>query len=96
MKNYKKTLLFLILFIGLTTITGCIKRNPTAKFKNPKTIEYKTDKGSIKLSYDDDGNPTLGYSLWFDNPGDSPASTITSTITDENNNVLAKITINVG
>ena len=55
MKNYKKTLLFLILFIGLTTITGCIKRNPTAKFKNPKTIEYKTDKGSIKLSYDDDG-----------------------------------------
>lgn len=48
------------------------------------------------LSYDDDGNPTLGYSLWFDNPGDSPASTITSTITDENNNVLAKITINVG
>ena len=54
-KGYKKLLVALVLFVGLFVITGC-KKDPTAGFKNPKTIEYKTDKGTIKLSYDDDGN----------------------------------------
>lgn len=57
LKKYYKTLLFtLVLFIGIIGITGCNKKNdPTAGFKNPKTIEYKTDKGTTKLTYDDDG-----------------------------------------
>ena len=43
-KGYKIILVALVLFVGLFVITGC-KKDPTAGFKNPKTIEYKTDKG---------------------------------------------------
>lgn len=58
-KKITKSLLFtLILFIGVLTITGC-KKDPTANFKNPKTIEYTTSKGTIKLTYDDDGSYTV-------------------------------------
>lgn len=55
----KKSLsLLLVLFLAITVfaVTGCTKKNdPTASFKNPKTIKYKTDKGTIELTYDDDG-----------------------------------------
>lgn len=56
MKNSVKLLLTIILMVLVVNATGCGKKNdPTASFKNPKTIEYKTDKGTIKLTYDDDG-----------------------------------------
>lgn len=46
--------------------------------------------------FDADGNPALGFNLWFDNPGNSPATTITTTVSDADGNVLAKISFNVG
>ena len=46
--------------------------------------------------FDADGNPALGFNLWFDNPGNSPATTITTTVSDSDGNVLAKISFNVG
>ena len=52
----RKLLLLLVLFVGIIFMTGCSKKNdPTAGFKNLKSIEYKTDKGKITLWYDDDG-----------------------------------------
>ena len=55
-KIFKTLLITLILFIGVVIISGCDKKDdPTKNFKNPKTIEYKTEKGTIKLTYDDDG-----------------------------------------
>ena len=62
-KSCKILLVALVLFAGLFIITGC-KKDPTAEFKNPKTIEYKTEKGTIKLTYDDDGN----YEVENNNP----------------------------
>ena len=61
MKNSFK--LLLILLVSVLIIAGC-EKNPTASFKNPKEIEYNTDKGSIILTYDDNGNyeeETSGY-----------------------------------
>ena len=57
MKKYIKLLIVFVLLISLVAVTGCgnKKDDPTADFKNPKTISYKTDKGTIKLTYDDDG-----------------------------------------
>ena len=56
MKKSIKVLL-LILVVCAFTLTGCTKKDdPTANFKNPKTIEYKTEKGTTKLTYDDDGS----------------------------------------
>ena len=46
--------------------------------------------------FDADGNPALGFNLWFDNPGNSPATTITTTVSDADGNVLAKISFSVG
>lgn len=42
------------------------------------------------------GNPALAFDLWFDNPGNAPSTTITTTISDENEKVLAKIRFSVG
>ncbi len=58
MRQCLKTLLVaLILLFGVGSLTGCNKKNdPTAGFKNPKIIEYKTEKGTIQLTYDDDGS----------------------------------------
>ena len=42
------------------------------------------------------GNPALAFDLWFDNPGNAPSATITTTVSDENEKVLAKIRFNVG
>lgn len=53
-KKFKALIFILVLFVGVITITGC-KKDPTAGFKNPKTIQYKTSKGTLKLTYDDDG-----------------------------------------
>ena len=66
MKRGLKTLLVaFVLLVGIISLTGCNKKNdPTAGFKNPKTIEYKTDKGTIQLTYDDDG----GYEVTENDP----------------------------
>jgi len=50
-----KLLAVLLLFVGLFVITGCKNDDPTKNFKNPKSISYTTTKGTIKLTYDDDG-----------------------------------------
>lgn len=56
MKKYIKVLSILVLFATIFVVTGCEKKDdPTKDFKNPKTIEYKTDKGTLKLTYDDNG-----------------------------------------
>lgn len=55
MKKYIKILSILVLFAAIFVVTGCNNNDPTKDFKNPKTIEYKTDKGTMKLTYDDDG-----------------------------------------
>lgn len=56
-KKFKALLFVLVLFVSVIIVTGCNKKNdPTANFKNPKTIEYKTSKGTTKLTYDDDGS----------------------------------------
>ena len=56
MKRFKTLLLILVLFVGLITVTGCDKlKNPAAGFKNPRSITYKSEKGTLKLTYDDDG-----------------------------------------
>lgn len=57
MKKSLKTLLLVVLVGTILTATGCNKKDETtANFKNPKTIQYKTEKGTIKLTYDDGGN----------------------------------------
>ena len=55
MKKYMKLLLVVVLAVALVAVTGCDK-DPAASFKNPKTIKYTTDKGTISLTYDDDGS----------------------------------------
>lgn len=53
-KGFKS--IFLVIFAVLLLMTGCNKNDdPNANFKNPKKIEYKTKKGTIQLTYDDDG-----------------------------------------
>lgn len=47
----KKYLYIFILVFSLLLVTGCGKNN----FKNPKEIKYTSDKGSIQLTYDDNG-----------------------------------------
>ena len=42
------------------------------------------------------GNPAFAFNLWYDNPSNSPSTTITTTVTDEDEKVLAKIRFNVG
>lgn len=65
MKRNFKLLLVFILSISLLIVTGCEKKNdPTAGFKNPKTIQYKTEKGTLTLTYDDDGT----YEVEKNNP----------------------------
>ena len=54
MKKGLKTLLVCALVFTVFVSTGC-EKDPAASFKNPKTIEYKTEKGTTKLTYDDDG-----------------------------------------
>lgn len=50
MKRYFKYIFILVLYLLL--VTGCDNKS---NFKNPKVIEYKSDKGSIQLTYDNDG-----------------------------------------
>ena len=52
----KALLLVLILFVGLVAVTGCMKKDPTKDFKNPKTITVKGDEGKTLISYDDSGS----------------------------------------
>ena len=55
MKKILKTLFILTIIIVISA--GCEKKDPLLKnFKNPKTIEFESDKGKIEISYDDDGN----------------------------------------
>jgi len=54
MKKYIKLFLILVVAVSVIALTGC-EQDPAAKFKNPKTISYKTEKGTISLTYDDDG-----------------------------------------
>ena len=54
MKKHFKLLLVLVMVATVFVAAGC-SNDPAAKFKNPKTIEYKTEKGTIQLTYDDDG-----------------------------------------
>ena len=42
------------------------------------------------------GNPALAFDLWFDNPGNASSTTITTTVTDGDDKVLAKIRFSVG
>ena len=53
-KGLKRLVLLFVLLVGVLALTGC-EEDPTKGFKNPKTIEYKTEKGTIQLTYDDDG-----------------------------------------
>ena len=54
MKKNLKALIALVLVFTVFVCTGC-EKDPASSFKNPKTIEYKTEKGTTKLTYDDDG-----------------------------------------
>lgn len=59
MKKYFGLLFVLVIAISLVAVTGCnakvTVKGGIADFKNPKSIKYKTDKGTMKLTYDDDG-----------------------------------------
>ena len=54
-RSLKNLMLLFVFFVGVVALTGCNNDDPTKNFKNPKTIEYKTEKGTIQLTYDDDG-----------------------------------------
>ena len=53
-KNIKIILSVFVLLAGLFVVTGC-EKDPTKDFKNPKTIILKGDKGTLEVTYDDDG-----------------------------------------
>ena len=63
------------------------------KCESAQGFVYYPDATSV---VDTDGNPALGFDLWFDNPGNSPATTITTTVSDSGGKVLAKISFSVG
>lgn len=50
----------------------------------------------MSVANDYEGNPAMCFDLWFNNPGNAPSTTITTTLTDEDDNVLAKISFKVG
>lgn len=45
---------------------------------------------------DSEGNPAFYFSLWFDNPSEATAATITTTVSDRDGNTLARISFSVG
>ena len=63
MKRILSYALILVLSIGVLFVTGC-EEDPTKDFKNPKVITVSSDKGSVEVTYDDDG----GYEI--DESGD--------------------------
>ncbi len=54
-KNIKIILAVFVLLVGLFAVTGC-EKDPTKGFKNPKTITLKGKKGTLEVTYDDDGS----------------------------------------
>ena len=62
------------------------------KCESSQGFVYYPDATSLT---DAEGNPALGFNLWFDNPSEAPATTITTTVSDADGNVMAKISFNV-
>jgi len=54
MKKIAKSILIIVLFVGVFLVTGCGKKE-TPKFDNPKTVTIEGEKGKVEVTYEDNG-----------------------------------------
>ena len=64
-KSATKIIFAIVLVVGIFTLTGCGKKKAetkkeetkaSSKFKNPKAIKLESDKGTVEVTYEDDGS----------------------------------------